>query len=104
MKNLIINDVLENNEKIVGLVEIDLKKSQTKTKIYCFNDNVIIGGPNLVIVDKYLGNFNTFEMGKEVYISENKLYHVLTDTGKITISNITFLDYNGSLEQLLWNN
>lgn len=104
MKNLKINDVLENNEKIVGLVEIDLKNSQTKTKIYCFNSNVIIGGPNLGIVDKYLGNFNTFEMGKEVYISENKLYHVLTDTGKITISNITFLDYNGSLEQLLWNN
>ena len=43
-------------------------------------------------------------MGKEVYISENKLYHVLTDTGKITISGVTFLDYNGSLEQLLWNN
>ena len=31
------------------------------------------------------------------------LYHIITDTGFLTINGIRFYDYNGSLEQILWN-
>jgi len=98
LKDLKINDQLKNKEKIIGIVEID---TNTNTKKYCLNKQIFFGGPNLAIYDKYLGIFNTLDSGESVGLS-GKLYHFITNTGKITIQGITFFDYNGCMEQILW--
>jgi hypothetical protein len=91
---------LKNNEKIIGIVEIEVQN--TNTTIYCLKNQIFIGGPNLVICDESLGTFNTLKQGESIYLSDKKIYHFITDTGKITVQGVTFFDYNGCLEQILW--
>ena len=101
LKNLKINNKLKSGETIVGIVEISTENIETIKK-YEINNAIFIGGPNLVIKDKYLGKFNTLNMGTPIQFDNNKLYQFITNTGKITINGVKFFDYNGGLEQLLW--
>jgi hypothetical protein len=41
-------------------------------------------------------------MGTPIEFDNNKLYHIITASGKLMIKNTVFFDYNGSLEQMLW--
>ena len=101
LKDLDLNDNLYFGGEILGIVEISSKNIE-QIKKYKINNNTFIGGPNLVIDDKYLGKFNTINMGTPIEFDNNKLYHIITASGKLMIKNTVFFDYNGSLEQMLW--
>ena len=101
LKDLDFSDKLDFGGEILGIIEI-CSKNISDIKKYKINDNIFIGGPNLVIDDKYLGKFNTVDMGEPVKFNDDKLYHIITSTGKIMIENTVFFDYDGSLEQMLW--
>jgi hypothetical protein len=101
LKDLDLNDELHFGGEILGIVEISSKNIE-QIKKYKINNNAFIGGPNLVVDDKYLGKFNTMNLGIPIEFDNNKLYHIITDTGKMMIKNTVFFDYNGSLEQTLW--
>jgi hypothetical protein len=54
IKDIVVNDELENGEKVYGIVEIDGKNLNKQYKYYLGNNIIIEGGPNLNICDKKL--------------------------------------------------
>jgi hypothetical protein len=83
-----INDILENGEKVYGIVEID--------------------GSSLAHQFKYnLGENNFVEGYLQSEIIKNKhkkLYHILTNNKTFKIKNTIFQDYNAVIERHLENN
>ncbi len=99
LKDLKINDQLYFNERVIGLVEIDTKNISVEK--YTFDNFNIIGGPNIRFKDSDLGISNTLNIkGKNIEKPE-KLYHIITDTGKFTIDSIKIKDYNSAIEDIL---
>jgi hypothetical protein len=96
-----VNDELRSGDRILGIVKMD-GKNVYPIKKYSIANLIFIGGPNLRIKDKYLGEFSTMSMEGENVESSDMLYHIITDTGFLTINGIRFFDYNGGLEQVLW--
>jgi hypothetical protein len=95
-----IGDILERGENVYGLVEIkgdDLKQYE----YHLGNSRYFDGGYNLYFV-KNNTNFSTLDLSennkKERKISDNKLYHLLTDKKTFYVNNIEFLDYNHCIE------
>jgi len=89
-----INDVLENGEKVYGIVEID---GSTIVKQYKYNlgKNKFIEGYSLLF-DK--------EIEKYVINNNKKLYHLLTDKGTFKVENTIIKDYNAAIDSFLENN
>jgi len=85
-----VNDILENGEKVYGIVEIDGSNIIEQCR-YILGENKVVEGyaPNLVFV------------GKENINAENKLYHLLTDKGTFMIENIIIQDYNAAIDRFL---
>ena len=88
-----INDILENGEKVYGIVELDGKLIAEQYK-YNLGENKFIEGysldfnyPKTKIINKY-----------------NKLYHLLTDRGTFKIQNTIIKDYNAAIDRFLENN
>jgi hypothetical protein len=84
-----INDILENGEKVYGIVEID---GSTVAKQFKYNlgENYIEGYiPDLKIKKENIGRSN------------NKLYHLLTDKGTFKIENVIIQDYNAAIDRFL---
>lgn len=102
ISELEVNDELRSGDRILGIVKID-STNVRDIKQYQIQNLTFIGGPNLRIKDKYLGEFSTVAMEGEKVTNIGTLYHIITDTGFLTINGIRFYDYNGSLEQILWN-
>ena len=95
-----INNVLSSGEIILGQVEI--KADDIPLYEYFIENRKYIGGPNLQILHHTNTILDTFELVKtQILEKENKLYHVITNTGTITIGGYKFLDYNGAIETLL---
>jgi hypothetical protein len=99
-----IDDILENREKVFGVVEIDGTNIKEQFK-YNLGTFFIEGGPNIAICDKKIG-FNTtldFDSRNKEPLTKkhNKLYHLLTDTGTFKINNICFNDYNTVIDAFL---
>jgi ABC-type multidrug transport system fused ATPase/permease subunit len=88
LKNIQIDDILENGEKVYGIVEIcgNSLKGQ-----YCYDlgKNGILEGciPNL-------NKFIMCEISKHT-----KLYHLFTDKGVFKLANICVKDYNDAIDQ-----
>lgn len=101
IKDLEVNDELKSGDRILGVVEID-GKNLRDIKQYTIQHLTFIGGPNLRIKDKYLGEFSTIAMEGDRVSNIDTLSHIITDTGFLTINGIRFFDYNGGLEQILW--
>jgi hypothetical protein len=88
-----VNDILENGEKVYGIVEID-----GSTIINQFEYN--LGENNFI--EGYIPNLNS---QKQIVNNQNKkLYHLLTNTGNFKIKNFIFKDYNAAIDRLLENN
>jgi hypothetical protein len=88
-----IDDILENGEKVYGIVEID-----GSTLIQQFKYNL---GENS-FVEGYLPNLqNKSEIIKNKH---KKLYHILTNNKTFKIKNIIFQDYNAMIDRHLENN
>ena len=102
ISELEVNDELRSGDRILGIVKID-STNVRDIKQYQIQNLTFIGGPNLRIKDKYLGEFSTVAMEGEKVTNIGTLYHIITDTGFLTINGIRFYDYYGSLEQILWN-
>jgi len=101
--NIKIDDLLKYGTRVLGIVEIDGKNIHNIKK-YTINGTTIVGGPNLQIIDKYLGNVSTLDMDGENIEKVSKLYHLITDTKTMIIGTIHFRDYNGAMEILYGEN
>ena len=107
-----INDILENGEKVYGIVEIDGEKMDNQYIYYLGNNNIIEGAPNLVFYDN--NKINT-TLDLNLYVSksnnckklrnkiESKLYHLLTNKETFVVNGIKFKDYNASIDIFLEN-
>jgi hypothetical protein len=101
IKDVKINDILENGEKIYGIVEIDGKK--VKQRFFHLGNQIFEGGYKLNFQEKNLGKMSTLQIPFEKYIVQRenkKLYHLLTDVGSFTIGDIQFSDYNSCIDAL----
>ena len=58
-------------------------------------------GANIHICDTDLGNFNTLDKFGKVLTSQDKLYHLITDTGFFYVNGIKVRDYNSAIENIL---
>lgn len=93
-----VNDVLENGEKVYGIVEIDGNELHGQ---YCYylgeNDNDIVEGylPYLVSINK-----TPISVKEKLPVKHNKLFNLLT--GKtFKIHNTYVPDYNDAIDRLL---
>lgn len=88
-----INDILQNGEKVYGVVEIDGLNLLEQFR-YSLGENKFIEGraPNLEFIDK-----------ENIYMN-NKLFHLLTDKGTFKIHNTIIKDYNAAIDRFLENN
>ena len=107
IKNVEVGDILENNEKVYGIVEIN---GETLRNQYKYNlgkkDSFIVGGPNLNLCDKNIKFTTTINIDNKIKLekNENKLYHLVTDKKSFYVEKIRFYDYNASIELLLEKN
>ena len=64
------------------------------------------GGPNLIVKNKSSDCFSTLclDSSKKWFCKDRHLYHLLTDTSLLKISNTTFYDYNASIDFFIQNN
>jgi len=87
-----INDILENGEKVYGIVEID-----GSTIIQQFKYNL---GENCFVE----GYMPTFHSQNEIIKNKHrKLYHLLTNKKTFKIENTIFQDYNAAIDRFLEN-
>ena len=104
-----INDVLENGEKVYGIVEIDGENIDNQYVYYLGNNNIIEGAPNLVFYDNNNKINTTLDLN--LYASNNckkirkktdtKLFHLLTTSETFVVNGIKFKDYNASIDIFL---
>lgn len=85
-----INDILENGEKVYGIVEIDGSTVIEQFKYNLGENNYIEGyAPNLTVKKERIENKN------------KKLYHLLTEQKFFTINNVIISDYNNAIDRFL---
>ena len=105
IKNIKINDILENGEKVYGLIEINGINIDEQCIYNLGKDRQIYGGTNLVFCDNSINILTTLDLDEKykriTNIKEPKLYHLLTDKKTFTINNIKFFDYNSSVDLFL---
>jgi hypothetical protein len=99
IKDIVVGDILEDNNPIYGIVKIDgLDIEQYKHNLGdCMEFE---GGPNLIIyvgAGKCLSTLS-LESSKKWFCKDRYLYHLLTDSNLVKISNKTFYDYNASID------
>jgi hypothetical protein len=108
IQDLFIGDILENGEKIYGIVEINGKDLNAQYEYHLGKNTFVEGSPNLIICNdnnNFISTINLDKMHKkELNIKENKLYHLLTDQKTFYINNIKFYHYNASIDIFLTKN
>ncbi len=88
-----VNDILENGEKVYGIVELDGTLFGEQYK-YNLGKNTFVEGFSLDL--KYSKS--------NILNKHYKLYHLLTDKGTFKIDNIIVRDYNAAIDRFLENN
>jgi len=109
IKHVSIGDILENGEKVYGIVELD-GQNLIEQSIYNLGKNKYIdGGVNLNICDKNVSFTSTLDLDinnkskkiKKLNEMDNKLYHLLTDKKVFSINGTQFYDYNSCIDLFL---
>ena len=97
IKDIKVDDILLNGEKVYGIVEID---GSSVSHQYWYTDAKagFIGGPNLQINKHHENLTKRTITGVEKC---NKLYHLLTDKKKFQVGNLEVFDYNASVDIFL---
>lgn len=95
IKNINLNDILYNNNEIVGIVKIDASDLKFKQNYSFKNKNII--GSNIYFTNKHLGKY-TF---KNINDNDKVYYHLITENGKFFVENIEIYDYNSAIEHIL---
>ena len=108
IKNLLVDDILENGEKIYGLVKINGNNVRQQYK-YNLGENLVVeGGPNITMCDSKIPHITTletdFKTKEKLEKRHSKLYHLLTDKKSFKIGDIHFYDYNASIDLFLEKN
>lgn len=105
IKDIEINDLLENEEKVYGLVKINGNNVKNQYKYTLGKQLTLEGGPNITICDCKVKHTTTLDCE---FKSKNKLehknvllYHLLTDKKTFKIGDIKFYDYNASIDIFL---
>jgi hypothetical protein len=89
-----IDDILENGEKVYGIVELDGLNIVEQFKYNLGENNFIEGyAPNLQYINK-----------EKLFNKNEKLYHLLTDKKTFKINNIIIKDYNDAIDRFLKTN
>jgi hypothetical protein len=108
IKNIQIGDILEDGEKVFGLVEINGKNISEQCIYYLGNNKIFEGGCNLILCDKKINLFTTLDLDISNKVTksnkENKLYHLLTDKQTLNVNKMKFFDYNASIDFFLEKN
>jgi hypothetical protein len=92
IKEISIGTILGNDEKVYGIVEIN-GKDMNQYKYILESKKEIHATGNFKMNGKTLDKIPIFK--------EDKLYHLLTDTGDFYIQNEKFYDYNSAIELFL---
>ena len=97
-----VNDILENNTKVLGVVKIDGRDITQYNHIFGNTEVGLIGGSkNIHINDPFLGIINCIQE-KHTIISEKLrfpvLYHLLTDKKFYNVNGIQVNDYNYGID------
>jgi hypothetical protein len=105
IQDIQINDILDHDEIVYGIVEINGIDLYEQCKYNLGNNTFVEGGSNLVVCDKRVNFTSTLDLdgsNKEVKtIKEKILYHILTDKKTFYCNNVRFCDYNASIESLI---
>jgi hypothetical protein len=105
IKDILTDDILENGEKVYGLIKISGKNVYEQFRFNLGKNTIIEGGPNLLICD---AKFSTLDLNannkKVLNIKYNELYHLLTNTKTFYVDKIKFYDYNAAIDLLLEKN
>jgi hypothetical protein len=106
VQDIVVGDVLENGEKVYGIVEIDGEKLNEQYQFILGKNTFIKSTSNLIFYDEFEDIASTLTLAqdkkKKITIGrEKKLYHLLTDKNTIKIGGIIFCDYNASIDLLL---
>jgi len=107
IKNISIGDILQNGERVYGCVEIDGANLLEQASYNLAKNRFVSGGSNLNICDKSLGFTSTLELDKKYKKfkkdneTEDKLYHLLTDSQSFHINGVKFYDYNSCIDLFL---
>ena len=103
-----IGDILENGEKIYGVVEINGKDLVNQYEYYLGKNVFIKGSPNLIIDNEknnFISTINLDNIHKKIINKkEDKLYHLLTDKKSFYIEGIKFHHYNAYIDIFLAKN
>ena len=94
LSDIKINDVLDNNIQVIGIVKIYPKDIQLKKM--SVDDTQIIGGSNIQIMDKYKQySLNAIDVIDVIENSDDKpLYHLITNVGGYFVNDIYIGDYS----------
>jgi hypothetical protein len=99
IKDIVVGDILEDNNPVYGIVKIDgLDIEQYKHNLGdCMEFE---GGPNLIFKVGLGKCLSTLSLGssKKWFCKDRYIYHLLTDSNLVKISNTTFYDYNASID------
>jgi len=107
LKDVEIGDVLENGEKVYGVVEIDGNKLNQQYQCNLGKEMVVLKcAPNVIFYDEGENIVSTLTLAegknkKFVIDRENKMYHLITDKKTLKIGGIIFCDYNTSIDLFL---
>ena len=108
IKDILVDDILENGAKVYGFVEINGNNVKEQHKYNLGKNLTVIGGPNITICDTKVAQTTTLdcEFNSKCKIDKKKslLYHLLTDKKTFKIGDIKFYDYNASIDILLEKN
>jgi hypothetical protein len=107
IRNIEVDDILSNGEKVYGIVRINGININNQFK-FNLGDSTFEGGPNLSICDTNIPIYSTLNLNdKHKFMLHEKhavLYHLLTDTKTFYVDKIKFYDYNASIDLLLEKN
>jgi hypothetical protein len=99
IKAINVGDILDGGNPVYGIVKIDgLDIDQYK---YNLGDcKKFEGGVNLIVKFKDNNCLSTLSLDstKKWFCKDRYLYHLLTDSNLVKISNTTFYDYNASID------
>ena len=107
ISDIVIGDVLEDESKVYGIVEINGSDLLNQYIYNLGNDNSFSfeGGVNLNMVMSNGGYLSTLDLNgfrkKERSVKDKKLYHLLTDKKCFYVNNTLFYHYNHCIDLFL---
>jgi len=99
IKAINVGDILDGGNPVYGIVKIDgLDIDQYKYNLGDYKK--FEGGVNLIVKFKDNNCLSTLSLDstKKWFCKDRYLYHLLTDSNLVKISNTTFYDYNASID------